>query len=80
MSGADSRGAVYTADSRAGSAGLLKPIEAQIIPLLALDFGHEAIGYDVFSAIFWSCFGLIFPCCAPICHFWNGNALHITST
>lgn len=38
---------VCTADDRAGTSGLLKPTGAQIIPLHALDFGHETIMFSV---------------------------------
>lgn len=41
-------------------------------PLEPRDARHGTIELDVFSMGFWSCFGPIFPCYAPIPPFWNG--------
>lgn len=48
------------------------------IPLEPRDARHGTIGLDVFSMGFWSCFGPIFPCYAPIPPFWNEDRAIVT--
>jgi hypothetical protein len=42
--------------------GLPKPIGTPIAPLCALEAGHRSIGFNVYPAGFWCCFGPILSC------------------